>query len=193
MWIKIVIIVSSIFFLICLSSYLDIPKKISELAVNSNWSIDIFYQKDTSKMVRKSGTILRVIDGDTAELTTGERIRYLNIDTPESVKPDTPLMCYGKEAYRFNQSLTEGKEVVFLFDRQEVDKYNRLLPFVFLKDSDTKFIENSVNAQLVINGFARSYIIKPNTTFEREFVNFQQTAQEKKLGLWSECNNPFKE
>jgi endonuclease YncB( thermonuclease family) len=42
--------------------------------------------------------VSRVIDGDTVELATGEIIRYIGIDTPESVKPNTPVECYSKEA-----------------------------------------------------------------------------------------------
>jgi micrococcal nuclease len=193
MYLKFFITASLIFFIISVSIFLELPQKVITIAQNTDWSIEVFAQKDTSKLTRSSGVISRVIDGDTAELSTGERVRYLNIDTPESVKPDTPIMCYGKEASHFNKSLVEGKKVTFVFDKEKKDKYGRLLPFIFLEGADTLFIENSVNAKLVQEGYARSYIIKPNTTFEREFVRFQQQAQERHAGLWANCPNPFKE
>jgi micrococcal nuclease len=41
--------------------------------------------------------VVRVIDWDTVELENGERVRYLGIDTPETVHPDKPVDCFGPE------------------------------------------------------------------------------------------------
>ena len=55
--------------------------------------------------------VVRVIDGDTVELENGDRVRYLGIDTPETVHPDKPVECYGPEATERNKELVEGKTV----------------------------------------------------------------------------------
>ena len=46
-------------------------------------------------------TVERVVDGDTVDLRFAsgrERVRLLGIDTPETVKPNTPVQCFGPEA-----------------------------------------------------------------------------------------------
>jgi len=50
-------------------------------------------------------TVTRVIDGDTIEIGTGQKVRYIGIDTPE-VYPETEP--YGIEAWEANSRLVEG-------------------------------------------------------------------------------------
>jgi micrococcal nuclease len=137
--------------------------------------------------------INRVVDGDTAILEDSRRIRYLNIDTPESVKPNTPVQCFGKEAYELNQELVEGREVWIKFDEEKEDRYGRLLVFVFLPGKNVNDIGQSVNAYLVQLGFARSYIIKPNDTYAEEFAAMELKAKRENRGLWEKCPKPFEE
>ena len=59
--------------------------------------------------------VQRVIDGDTILLETGERVRYLDIDTPETVHPTKPVQCFGPQAYLRNKELVENKQAQ-LFD-----------------------------------------------------------------------------
>ena len=47
--------------------------------------------------------VIRVIDGDTVELKNGERLRYNDIDTPETVHPSKPVECYGPQASAKNK------------------------------------------------------------------------------------------
>lgn len=55
--------------------------------------------------------VARVIDGDTIELENGEKLRYIGINTPESVNPRRKVECFGKESAAFNKNLVEGKRV----------------------------------------------------------------------------------
>ncbi|MBU3968627.1 thermonuclease family protein [Patescibacteria group bacterium] len=55
--------------------------------------------------------VTRVIDGDTIEIEGGERVRYIGIDTPETVDPRKPVQCFGVEASKKNKELVEGKMV----------------------------------------------------------------------------------
>src|SRR5688572_24726454 len=53
--------------------------------------------------------VTRVIDGDTIQLETGQTVRYIGIDTPETKHPQKKLQCFGKEAMEKNKELVEGK------------------------------------------------------------------------------------
>ena len=133
----------------------------------------------------------RIVDGDTAILEDSRRVRYLNIDTPESAHPNKPVQCFGKEAAMVNKDLVEGKEIWLKFDREKEDKYGRLLAFVFLPGKNPNDVKQSVNAYLVEMGYARAYIIKPNDTFAEEFAKLEREARNNKRGLWGSCPKPF--
>ena len=57
------------------------------------------------------GVVARVVDGDTIELESGERIRYLMVDTPETFGGEE---CYGAEAKQFNTDLDGDRCVELL-------------------------------------------------------------------------------
>lgn len=137
--------------------------------------------------------VKRVVDGDTIVLENNDTVRLLNIDTPETVKKNTPVMCYGKEASEFNKNLESNKNIVLKFDREQRDRYGRLLAFVFEEGSDSSIIDNSYNAQLVRLGYARSYFVAPNTTYEKFFRKLEREARDAKIGLWGVCPKPFVE
>ena len=128
----------------------------------------------------KEALVVRVIDGDTVELENGDRVRYLGIDTPETVHPDKPIECYGPEATERNKELVEGKVVSLLQDGPDRDGYDRLLRYVFV---DGTF----VNGDLVWGGyaFARSYGDVP--LFSQTLVQLERSAREGERGLWKAC------
>lgn len=140
-------------------------------------------------------TVQRVVDGDTIETGGNVKIRFLNMDTPETVKPNTPVKCWGPEAKARTKELILGKTIYTNFDKEPVDKYGRELNFLYLNKNDAidQNIEKSVNATLVKEGFARASFYSPNTTFRKDFDGWQGLAIEKKLGVWKNCSNPFNE
>jgi len=123
--------------------------------------------------------IVRVIDGDTIEIAGGERVRYIGIDTPETVDP-RKLQCFGVEASNKNKELVEGKMARLEKDITERDKYGRLLRYVWVGDV-------FVNLELVKQGFAYSYSYPPGIKYQDLFVKAQQEAREAKRGLWNSC------
>lgn len=154
------------------------------------------YAKSTingSKENIERSQVRRVVDGDTVELTNGQKVRMLNIDTPETVKANTPVMCYGLEASNFTKKLLTDKMVQLTYDKEPNDQYGRGLRFIFLDGVDTSNVENSINAELVKNGFAKMVVYKPNNTYANEFQDWENEAKEKKLGVWGSCKNPFVE
>jgi micrococcal nuclease len=127
--------------------------------------------------------VTRVVDGDTVEATVGgtvEDIRYIGLDTPESVAPDQPVECFGHRAAEFNRRLVEGRVVRLVFDRERRDRYGRLLAYVYVGDE-------FVNAALVRRGYARTLTIAPNDRFAPLFARLEQQAGNSGRGLWSAC------
>jgi micrococcal nuclease len=141
----------------------------------------------------ENSTVREVVDGDTIKLDDGRTIRYLNMDTPETKKPNTAVQCFGPEASKLNKELVAGKLVWLKADKEDKDRYERSLRFVFLNENDTGDVTKSVNAQMVKLGFARSMIIKPNNTYASQFVALESTAKADKIGLWGVCAKPFEE
>lgn len=124
--------------------------------------------------------VARVIDGDTIEIEGGERVRYIGIDTPETVDPRKPVQCFGVEASNKNKELIEGKMVRLEKDITDRDKYSRLLRYVWVGDA-------FVNLELVKQGFAYSYSYPPDIKYQDQFLKAQQEAREAKRGLWNAC------
>lgn len=123
----------------------------------------------------------RAVDGDTIELTTGDRVRYIGIDTPETVDPRKPVQCFGHEAAEQNRRLVEGKEVNLVADVEDKDKYNRLLRYVYQGNT-------FVNLELVRLGYAYAYSYPPSVAHESDFRTAQEEARAAKRGLWAGCS-----
>ncbi len=138
--------------------------------------------------------VLRVIDGDTIEAQVTHRVegpgagdaesgrtysvRLLGIDTPESVKPNSPVECFGKEAFSAARVLLEGREIRLVADVEEADAYGRLLRYVYFGDE-------MANARLVVNGYANAYTYPPNVRHSELLLQLERFAREENRGLWS--------
>jgi micrococcal nuclease len=130
--------------------------------------------------------VLRVVDGDTIRVRLGghtERVRYIGVDTPESVKPGTPVQCFAKRAAAANAALVAGRSVRLVGDIEQRDRYGRLLAYVY-REPDGAF----VNAQLVRDGYARTLTIAPNVAHARQFAQLAHAARESGRGLWAACS-----
>lgn len=141
-----------------------------------NSSTEPFDTQDGFEMARVS----RVIDGDTVELTDGRRIRYLEIDTPETVHPDKPVECFGPEAAERNRDLVEGREVELLSDGPNMDDFGRYLRYVFVEGT-------FVNAELVWEGYAVASSYGHQGRLFQTLVQLQRAAQDNNTGLWAVC------
>jgi micrococcal nuclease len=134
-----------------------------------------------------------VVDGDTIEVLlpdgSEEDVRYIGIDTPESVKPDSPVECGGPLASHVNERLVGGRIVLLRFDTELRDRYGRLLAYVYLPaDPHEKGARDVlVNAELVRRGLARTLEIEPNTALAELFAALQEHAAQAGLGLWGRC------
>lgn len=132
----------------------------------------------------EKATVERVVDGDTIKLTNGNTLRYIGINTPETVDPRRPVQCFGHEASDFNKQLVTGKTVYLQKDVSETDQFGRLLRYVYLENGQM------VNALLVTNGYAYASAYPPDIKFQELFKKLEATARESGVGLWSSCNLP---
>ena len=127
--------------------------------------------------------VVDVVDGDTIEVRLDgevEDVRYIGIDTPESVAPDQPVECFGPEASDANERLVGDRRVRLEFDAERRDRYGRLLAYVYLG-------ERFVNAELLRDGFATTLTIPPNDSFAGLFDRLEQEAGNAGRGLWAAC------
>jgi len=159
--------------------------------INPDFARVVQPSKDPSKI--ESARVRRVIDGDTIQLEDGRSIRYLYVDTPETVHPTKPVMCFGVEAKQANIALIEGKEVQLVQDKDPTDRYGRDLRLVFLPSRDASDPSQSINAELVKGGFAKAVSYSPNTTYQETFVALQRESKQANLGAWKSCPKPFEE
>lgn len=129
---------------------------------------------------QEDNLVKRVIDGDTVELENGERVRYIGINTPETVSPNSKTGCFGQEAKEVNRKLVEGKKVRLVKDVSDTDKYQRLLRYVYVRDI-------FVNKYLVQEGFAQASTFPPDVKYSKQFKEAENFARQQKKGLWSKC------
>jgi micrococcal nuclease len=138
----------------------------------------------------EAARVVRVVDGDTIIVDRGrgnERLRYIGMDTPETVKPDTPVAWMGPEASAANKALVDGRAVVLERDVSETDQYGRLLRYVWLRDGDRWTL---VNLELVRRGFAQVATYPPDVRWTDVFLAAQRVAREAGLGLWGPTPAP---
>ncbi|MBP9855526.1 MAG: thermonuclease family protein, partial [Candidatus Omnitrophica bacterium] len=155
-------------------------------------------------------TVERVIDGDTFKLTTGENVRLIGIDTPESKKNDkakrdaqrtnkdvATITAMGKESTRFVKEnlLSKGTIVLLEYDVQKKDRYGRILAYAYLYSPSAKFNSKTmitkdnktyifINAEIIAKGYAQPMTIPPNVKYSELFQKLYQEARTHNRGLW---------
>ncbi len=132
----------------------------------------------------------RVVDGDTIDVDINgniSRLRLIGMDSPESVDPNEPVQCYAIEASNKAKELLEGKNVRIEADPTQgyVDKYDRLLRYVFMEDG-TNF-----NEYMIKNGFAYEYTYNTAYKYQEAFRLAEADARVNERGLWADnaCND----
>lgn len=126
--------------------------------------------------------LVRIVDGDTiiVELEGNqERVRLLNIDTPETVHPSQPVECGGPEATQaINGLLSPGDLVILEFDVDLRDRYDRLLAGAFTE-------ELFINEELARQGWAEPVYFAPNDRFLPVIEEAWAQAEAQEAGLFS--------
>jgi micrococcal nuclease len=126
-----------------------------------------------------------VVDGDTIKVEIdGKRytLRYIGIDTPETVDPRQPVQWMGAEASAANEELVAGQTVQLEKDVSEVDRYGRLLRYVWLQRDGAWLL---VNYELVRRGFAHASSYPPDVHYQDLLRQAEAEARTDGIGLWS--------
>jgi micrococcal nuclease len=159
------------------------------LAFAGGGGLDLLGSDDSSSSrADLTGRVTRVVDGDTVKVRLargrGTRtVRYIGVDTPESVKPGEPVQCFAKAASSFNERLVQGRRVRLEIGRERTDRYGRLLAYVYVRGRGNPF----VNAELLRRGYARTLAIPPNTDRAGRFAELERRARDDRRGLWAAC------
>ena len=137
---------------------------------------------------RQRAQVVRVVDGDTIRVSVDGReatVRYIGIDTPETVDPRGPVECFGREASDQNSRLVAGRGVELEKDVSETDSFGRLLRYVYVGDL-------MVNEELVRNGYAHAVTYPPDVKYQDRLRALEAEAREKGVGLWAPgaCASP---
>ena len=135
----------------------------------------------------ETARVVRVVDGDTLVIDRGrgdERLRYIGVDAPESVKPDTPVEFMGHEASAANAALVAGRDLVLERDVSDTDQYGRLLRFAWLHEGDAW---RMVNLELVRAGFAQAVTYPPDVRWTDELRAAERAARDAGAGLWGDA------
>ena len=159
-------------------------KVLPNLTVGGNTS-EVINKNLSSEVYRVSN----VVDGDTVDVQyegATDRVRLLGIDTPETVDPNRPVGCYGKEASARAKELMLNQNVRLEFDSSQAhrDKYDRLLAYIYLEDGQM------INRKLVAEGYAYEYTYNSPYKYQKDFKGIEAIAKSLNRGLWSPdtCN-----
>lgn len=140
------------------------------------------YDEDTNKIEVE---LVQTVDGDTAKFNMdGEQItvRFLGINTKETVHPEIGEEEWGKEASDFSKDKLENAtkiELEFDSSADEKDKYDRYLAWIWVDD---ELLQNL----LVQNGLAETYMLQNNYKYAGMLQESEEIAKNSKLGIWSE-------
>ncbi|MBU5575215.1 MAG: thermonuclease family protein [Candidatus Aenigmatarchaeota archaeon] len=139
-------------------------------------SIVIFFTFNKEKQI---AFVINVIDGDTIEIETGEKVRLLGINAPENGDK------YYEKAKEELKYLVLNKYVLLEKIKDNKDKYGRLLRIIFLNNTN-------VNKEMIKNGLALPYILNSNFKYTFDFENAFKDCIKENIGLCEKSENPCK-
>lgn len=138
----------------------------------------------------QEGRVKRIVDGDTlivavdrpGPIPAGDhRVRLLEIDTPETVRPNYPVQCGGAGATEFARAeLPEGSAVYLVGDREDKDEFGRYLRYLW--DFEGEFY----NEKAVAGGHAKAVLFEPNDRYIDRIRRAELSAKQSKKGVWGQ-------
>jgi micrococcal nuclease len=132
-------------------------------------------------------TVDRVVDGDTViarrrGVPAKLRVRLIGLDSPETVKPGTPVQCFGAEASAYLRHLLRGRDVTAAYERGgHLDRFGRELWDIWLPDG------TFVAGDEIGLGYARALRVRPQVEHSAYLSDVESTARSARRGLWKAC------
>ena len=167
-----------------LSSFQSLEQKAQDFVQDLSQDVNEGFFKTISNNQRIPADFVRHVDGDTTVLRIAgkeQKVRFLLVDTPETVNPKTKVQTFGLEASkRTKELLSTASEITFEYDSgDKTDRYGRVLGYIFV---DGTLLQKT----LVSEGLARvAYVKEPNTKYLLELEEAQEKAKNESLGIWS--------
>ena len=124
------------------------------------------------------------VDGDTIKVMLDNKkttVRFLAIDTPETVHPTKGEQPFGKEASNYTcDKVKNAKKLEIEYDEgsTKTDKYKRALGWVFTDDT-------LLQKDLVSLGYAKVAYLYGDYKYTEDLKKEESIAKSKKLGVWS--------
>ena len=129
--------------------------------------------------------VVRVVDGDTIVVDIKGKqyhLRYVGMDTPESVKPGTPVERMARESSAANEALVGGRTVLLEKDVSETDRFGRLLRNVWVEHDGRLVL---VGLELVRSGYADVTTFPPDVKYVDQLLAALDEARGAGVGLWA--------
>jgi micrococcal nuclease len=130
----------------------------------------------------KTVTLKYINDGDTVTLDNGQLVRFIGINTPEidhlNYSQSEPFALAAKRL--LEEQLKIGDKLHLIFDQTRVDKYGRLLAYVFTQTG------TNLGLLQLRSGFARQRVIGKNDLFWQCFQGAERQARLTKRGVWAD-------
>jgi micrococcal nuclease len=131
-------------------------------------------------------TVERVVDGDTLVASRQGRLvraRLIGVDAPESVKRDSPVECYGREAAAHLKALLPpGTRLAAAYQgSHRRDPNGRDLWDAWLADG--RFVQG----ELVRAGAAQARVYRPHDAHADYLADLERTARARRAGLHGAC------
>lgn len=167
-----------------LSGCASLEQKAQDFVQDLSQDVNEGFFKTISNNQRIPADFVRHVDGDTTVLRIDgkeQKVRFLLVDTPETVNPKTKVQPFGLEASkRTKELLSTASEITFEYDSgDKTDRYGRVLGYIFV---DGTLLQKT----LVSEGLARvAYVKEPNTKYLLELEEAQEKAKNESLGIWS--------
>lgn len=167
-----------------LSGCASLEQKAQDFVQDLSQDVNEGFFKTISNNQRIPADFVRHVDGDTTVLRIDgkeKKVRFLLVDTPETVNPKTKVQTFGLEASkRTKELLSTASEITFEYDSgDKTDRYGRVLGYIFV---DGTLLQKT----LVSEGLARvAYVKEPNTKYLLELEEAQEKAKNESLGIWS--------
>ncbi|MCO4104291.1 thermonuclease family protein [Enterococcus faecalis] len=167
-----------------LSGCTNVEQKAQDFVQDLSQDVNEGFFKTISNNQRIPADFVRHVDGDTTVLRIDgkeQKVRFLLVDTPETVNLKTKVQTFGLEASkRTKELLSTASEITFEYDSgDKTDRYGRVLGYIFV---DGTLLQKT----LVSEGLARvAYVKEPNTKYLLELEEAQEKAKNESLGIWS--------
>ncbi len=134
--------------------------------------------------------VVHIADGDTLDVQDDEgskhRIRLIGANTPEVVKPNSPVEPFGPEASAFTKKVIadNGSRVRIAFDGDQIDRYGRNLAMVYLQTADGEILLNEL---LIRQGLAKAELqYRFSKGMKERFRVAEDAAKAEKRNMWSQ-------